>query len=359
MIGINTNYRSLPEQVDYLTDENENNKTDISNLENDVENLDGRVTQNEDDIDNIEDDIEDLQEDVAQNTEDIGNLSSEVEAISGRGGYLIPHNFETATPTENQLNAYALSQIPNITQPEEIFNGTRVTNLYNNHTWILNNTQDTDPVVFEWVDLGQSLVSIATENTLGVVKGSPSDFNVTVNNDGTMSVNGIANALNGKQDKLTTTSVEDGTINKAIGFDSLGNIVKGSAGGGSQLYLHNIAFSYSGNTNITHNISIITHSPTPITFNDFKNYLINNGYDVNNKFIAPYIASANASTSYTELGMGFYVSSSNTLMKIQQRVKLNVDFAAQTASFAIQASAVPQQESDFTNYFRTDNVTPL
>lgn len=252
MLVTNTNYRSLPEQVDYLTDENENNKTDISNLENDVENLDGRVTQNEDDIDNIENDIEDLQEDVAQNTEDIGTLNSEVEAISGRGGYLIPHNFETATPTESQLNAYALSQITNISTPEEIFNGTRVTNLYNNHTWILNNTQDTDPVVFEWVDLGQSLVSIATNDTLGVVKGSPSDFKCSVNNDGTMSVNGIGNALNGKQDKLTTTSVEDGTINKSIGFDSLGNIVKGSTGGGS-LYQYKCIFNVNNGGDIFYN----------------------------------------------------------------------------------------------------------
>ena len=275
MIGINTNYRSLPEQVDYLTEENENNITDISNLENDVENLDGRVTQNEDNIEDIQGDIEDLQEDVAQNTEDIGTLNSEVESISGRGGYLIPHNFETATPTENQLNAYALSQIPNISTPEEIFNGTRVTNLYNNHTWILNNTQDTDPVVFEWIDLGQSLVSVATNDTLGVVKGSPSDFKCSVNNDGTLSVNGIGNALNGKQDKLTTTSVEDGTIDKAIGFDNLGNIVKGSAGGGSYYY-HNISL-YSGTSKCV-TFRIKTDNNTPFTMNSLAAYLNENGF---------------------------------------------------------------------------------
>lgn len=34
-----------------------------------------------------------------------------------------------------------------------------------------------------------------------------------------------------KQDALTTSSVNDGTVNKAIGFDSNGNIVKGEAGG--------------------------------------------------------------------------------------------------------------------------------
>ena len=40
---------------------------------------------------------------------------------------------------------------------------------------------------------------------------------------------------NGKQDALTTSSVNDGTIDKSIGFDSQGNIVKGSAGGGGAI----------------------------------------------------------------------------------------------------------------------------
>lgn len=50
--------------------------------------------------------------------------------------------------------------------------------------------------------------------------------------------------LNGKQNALTTSSVNDGTIDKNIGFDSQGNIVKQTAsGGGSQLYIHNISIS--------------------------------------------------------------------------------------------------------------------
>lgn len=233
MIINNPNYISMPEQVDYLTDKQTETDTTLDELDQAITDVGDTVAEHSTDIENIQEDIETLDGAVEQNTEDISTLTSEVEAVSGRGGYLIPHNFETDTPTETQLNNYALSQITNITTPEEIFNGTRVTNLYNNHTWILNNTQDTDPVVFEWVDLGQSLVSVADDNTLGVVKGSPSDFKCSVNNDGTLSVNGIGNALNGKQDKLTTTSVEDGTIDKSIGFDNLGNIVKGSAGGGS------------------------------------------------------------------------------------------------------------------------------
>ena len=45
-------------------------------------------------------------------------------------------------------------------------------------------------------------------------------------------------AWGNKQNTLTASSVTDGTIAKAIGFDSLGNLVKGSGGGGTQLYRH-------------------------------------------------------------------------------------------------------------------------
>lgn len=53
------------------------------------------------------------------------------------------------------------------------------------------------------------------------------------------------NLLAGKQNALTTSSVNDGTIDKSIGFDSQGNIVKGNGGGGggNQIYLHEITIS--------------------------------------------------------------------------------------------------------------------
>ena len=332
MVNIDPNYRSLPEQVDYLTDKQTETETDLDELTQSVEDLGDTVVEHTLSIEDIQEDIEDLQEDVAQNTEDISTLNSEVEAVSGRGGYLIPHNFETATPTENQLNAYALSQITNITQPEEIFNGTRVTNLYNNHTWILNNTQDTDPVVFEWVDLGQSLVSIATNDTLGVVKGSPSDFKCSVNNDGTLSVNGIGNALNGKQDKLTTTSVEDGTIDKSIGFDSLGNIVKGSAGG-DKLYQHNInlRFNNGGYAGLT----IISKSNTQLnTYALIRQWLVDNGYTSSTSLFTAVSGDCHTSLSNKIIInlLGVYGTSSQILFYGIYGV-LTIDFA--NSSFTI------------------------
>ena len=345
MIINNPNYRSMPEQVDYLTDKQVETDATLDELEQAIDDVGDTVAGHTTQLEDIEDDIETLDGAVEQNTEDIGNLSSEVEAVSGRGGYLIPYNFETATPTEQQLNDYALSQIPNITQPEEIFNGTRVTNLYNNHTWILNNTQDTDPVVFEWVDLGQSLVSVADDNTLGVVKGSNADFKIKVLNDGTMSVNGIANALNGKQDKLTTTSVEDGTIDQSIGFDSLGNIVRGSTGG--SLYEHNIYLGINVGTQLE--ITIISSNPNAMTKNEIAEWLYNRNY----KTYKTAYKCVNQNDSKISIG-SIYADTTTSIRFRLIELSLSVDFVNQTASLSY-----PTYAGSYGNGEVTDTVTQI
>lgn len=157
----------------------------------------------------------------------IVDMNQEIQALQGRGGYLRPYDFDTTRPnlplddlsthTYSLLTQYALQEITNITDPIEIFNGTRVTNLENNHTWILNNTPDTTPAVFEWVDLGQSLVSTATNDTLGIVKGSDDDLAVSVDLDGVMTVNGLpelVETVEGKQDALSQSQIN--AVNSGI-----------------------------------------------------------------------------------------------------------------------------------------------
>jgi hypothetical protein len=47
-----------------------------------------------------------------------------------------------------------MTQIAGITDPSQIWNGTKVVNEFDHHLWILTNTQDTNPVIFEWTDQG-------------------------------------------------------------------------------------------------------------------------------------------------------------------------------------------------------------
>jgi hypothetical protein len=99
-------------------------------------------------------------------------LQSDIDAWTGRGGYLNEHDFETSSPTQEELTAYALSQIPSITDPTEIWNGTKIPNAFDNHVWILTNTQDTDPIVFEWTDQGAGSLTPFSKNVGGYILGA-------------------------------------------------------------------------------------------------------------------------------------------------------------------------------------------
>jgi len=103
-------------------------------------------------------------------------LKNEINSKTGNGGRLSAFDFGKALDENNQddqllLTEYALSQIPSIDDPLKIWNSTSVRNLYNGNVFILNNTQDTDPPIFEWADDGPSLIKSFTENMGGFIVG--------------------------------------------------------------------------------------------------------------------------------------------------------------------------------------------
>jgi len=94
-------------------------------------------------------------------------LKREINTIIGLspGGFLDAYNFGSDNPTQQALTDYALSQIGGADQLK-IWNGTRVKNLFDENIWILVNTPDTDPPVFEWINNGPEIIVI----------GNASDF---------------------------------------------------------------------------------------------------------------------------------------------------------------------------------------
>jgi hypothetical protein len=117
-------------------------------------------------------------------------LAARIAAQEGLGGYLTHHDFGTAEPTQDDLTDYALEQI-GITDPSEIFNGTRVENDFDGQTWELVNTPTTEPPVFSWEPMsGIARVAPFTNAAAGVIKGSGDDGAVGAQADGTGRVNG-------------------------------------------------------------------------------------------------------------------------------------------------------------------------
>jgi hypothetical protein len=114
------------------------------------------------------------------NEASISELARLTAALRGTGGYVKAFNFGSETPSQDAITTYVLSQIPGITA-DEIFNGTRVENLYNYHVWVLANTPDTNPPVFEWMDGLIDTVGIMSSTTLGLGKSSTNVQGVSAN----------------------------------------------------------------------------------------------------------------------------------------------------------------------------------
>ena len=74
----------------------------------------------------------------------------------------------------------------------------------------------------------------ADGHNLDVMHKDVSDLKETVGDADSGLVKDVADLQSGKQDKLTTTNVGDGTIDKVIGFDNGGTVVKGTIEGGTK-----------------------------------------------------------------------------------------------------------------------------
>lgn len=135
-------------------------------------------------------------------------LTLRVDALEGVGGNLNAYDFGTGTPTQEQLTVYAIGQIwPGYTDlsynednpaqstfkdaggnphtAAEIFNATRVKNLSDDSVFMLTNTQDTEPKVFDWANTGKEVAENVKQ--LGEIYFSLS--NLTKYNPGAILIN--------------------------------------------------------------------------------------------------------------------------------------------------------------------------
>lgn len=150
-----------------------------------------------------------------ENTDQNNKIYNLETITKGMGGYLNSYNFEKAIPTQDELTDYALQEI-GIIDKTKIFNGTKVINEFDRNLWRLDNTPDTDPIVFTWENLGQiQETSIATLDLLGLVKGSTEKFKGTVDLTGEISINNLEEEL---ADKASLT--EENTFNSKNNFNA-------------------------------------------------------------------------------------------------------------------------------------------
>jgi hypothetical protein len=135
-------------------------------------------------------------------------LQREVYDIERVIAELPKNDFETATPEGSDLTAFALKHFYDYppddgeTEADEpnLRYGTAVVNLFNNHLFVYREGDDEEPNDGIWEDCGMMFIGQATNTAWGVVKGSASDYKVSVDPDtGEMTCNleGMQVTING------------------------------------------------------------------------------------------------------------------------------------------------------------------
>lgn len=143
---------------------------------------------------------------------------------NGIGGYLNSYDFK-ANPTQEALTAYAMQDV-NASNQSEIFNGTKVINLYDNHVWMLTNTPNSEPAVFSWQDLGeQPSISVATDTTFGVVKSSYEDLQGNIDVNGNITINNLDLKIR-ELDQISETYVKNTDLDDAIKTSLTANTIE-------------------------------------------------------------------------------------------------------------------------------------
>jgi hypothetical protein len=114
-------------------------------------------------------------------------LNTKIESYIGKTERITSYafSFQTFTyddPTEYQaqqeeLTTCALSYF-GFTEISDIPNAVGVHNLNGGHLFIFNQEQEDPPIPASWVDDGLDTVAQATNNTLGVVKGSVEELEI-------------------------------------------------------------------------------------------------------------------------------------------------------------------------------------
>ena len=208
--GVGTKEEPLSVNVDNSTiKQDENNKIYAESLKTEQgiisgENIRSELESLNEDLTAVETTVQEHQstlDDLVPEVNVQGNKIRDLESrTSGIGGYLNAYDFKKATPTQDELTEYALEEI-GITDKTQIFNQTKVRNLYDGNIWVLTNTPTSEPPVFEWANVGQEQIADANNDGIhGLVTGSYDEYYGKIDSLGRISINGLKE----KVDNLVT-----------------------------------------------------------------------------------------------------------------------------------------------------------
>lgn len=221
-----------------------------ANTESEIERLDNKIDATKEQLEEVNSNQQDQIDDLLTRTQ-------------GMGGYLNAYDFETAIPTQEELTQYAIQDIGNITSQSEIYNGTKVKNLYDNHIWVFN---DDPELQNPWSDQGtDAIIADANNDGLhGLVTGSEEDYYGSIDSLGRITINKLEEDLNSIDSDLNRAVFIDGD-QTITGHKSIDNMLSFINNDNVQIDRHSIDFSIntsggSGNINAS-SLNVLTGPP--------------------------------------------------------------------------------------------------
>lgn len=202
-----------------------------ANTESEIERLDNKIDTTKKQLEEVNSNQQDQIDDLLTRTQ-------------GMGGYLNAYDFETATPTQEELTQYAIQDIGNITSQSEIYNGTKVKNLYDNHIWVFN---DDPELQNPWSDQGtDAIIADANNDGLhGLVTGSYEDYYGSIDSLGRITINKLEEDLDSINSDLSRAVFIDGD-QTITGHKSIDNILSFINNDNVQIDRSNFSINSSG-----------------------------------------------------------------------------------------------------------------
>lgn len=221
-----------------------------ANTESEIERLDNKIDTTKEQLEEVNSNQQDQIDDLLTRTQ-------------GMGGYLNAYDFETAIPTQEELTQYAIQDIGNITSQSEIYNGTKVKNLYDNHIWVFNDDPDLQN---PWSDQGtDAIIADANNDGLhGLVTGSYEDYYGSIDSLGRITINKLEEDLNSIDSDLNRAVFIDGD-QTITGHKSIDNMLSFINNDNVQIDRYSTNFSINssggcGNINAS-SLNVLTGPP--------------------------------------------------------------------------------------------------
>ena len=134
------------------------------------------------------------------------SLSYKVENIIKKlntiNGYIASNNFKKENPSQESLTNFALSCLSSVDSSfemskENIPNGTKIKNTFDNHIWVFNHFTLKGLTTYKWEDFGADNLCLANNSGVqGLVAGSQEKYRGYIDVRGVISINGLEEELN-------------------------------------------------------------------------------------------------------------------------------------------------------------------